>query len=527
MTKPPQKDRLFGRLLLHYGLLTKDQLVEALQKQSREGGERRIGEILIADGLLSRKRFEQLLEIQKQYQAKLADRERDETEAPEPEPARESSETGTPAGPEAPGATGGTEESPLQETPVGPLVEDRGPIRATGDPAEGPGSGTKGTAPVARPQPEPTSPPAAAKRAELGEMETLLRQAVEAEASDLHIHVGSPVRMRRFGDLEERDGSEITAADSERLLGEILTPDQHEILDEAGQVDFSYTLPDVARFRVNAYRQQNGLDAVFRVIPPEPPSLTDLGLPLDLARFANYHQGMVLVTGPSGCGKSSTLAALVRILNEERRDHVITIEDPIEHVHRSDRAVVNQRQVGSHTESFSRALRAALREDPDIIAVGELRDLETISLALTAAETGHLVLTTLHTTNAIATINRLIGVFPPDQQPQIRTMVSESLRAVISQRLVKRADGEGRVPALEILVANKAVSNLIREEKTFQIPSIMQTGSEAGMQSLDAALQELVEAGTITGEEARRNAEDPKRFDTAPRPSAGRTGQEA
>jgi twitching motility protein PilT len=304
----------------------------------------------------------------------------------------------------------------------------------------------------------------------------------------------------------------MSAADCERLVHSVLSAEQLQQLAETGQIDFSYSLPGVARFRVNAFRQQRGTDAVFRIIPPLPPSLSDLGMPLDLARFANFHQGMVLITGPAGCGKSSTLAALVRIVNEERRDHVITIEDPIEQVHRPLRSVVNQRQVGPHTASFSRALRAALREDPDVIAIGELRDLETISLALTAAETGHLVLATLHTTNAIATINRLVGAFPPDQQAQIRTMVSESLRAVISQRLVPRADGGGRVPALEILVVNRAVSNLIRESKTFQIRSAMQIGAATGMRLLDSSLEELVAAGTITAEEARRQAEDPKRF---------------
>jgi twitching motility protein PilT len=277
-------------------------------------------------------------------------------------------------------------------------------------------------------------------------------------------------------------------------------------------VDFAYTLPGVGRFRSNAYRQQRGFDATFRAIPPRPPSLEELGLPTSLARFANFHQGMVLLTGPAGCGKSSTLAALLNIINEERRDHIVTIEDPIEFIHPSKRCVVNQRQVGPHTGSFARALRAALREDPDIIAIGELRDLETISLGLTAAETGHLVLASLHTSNAIRTVNRILGVFPPNQQEQVRTMLAESLRAVISQRLVARADGNGRVPALEILVANRAVGNLIRENKTFQIRSVLQTGGSQGMCLLDASLSELVKAGTITREEASRHAEEPQKI---------------
>ncbi len=221
---------------------------------------------------------------------------------------------------------------------------------------------------------------------------------------------------------------------------------------------------------------------------------------------------MVLVTGPAGCGKSSTMAAFLNLVNEERTDHILTIEDPIEVLHPSKSCQVNQRQVRSHTESFARALRAALREDPDVIAIGELRDLETISLALTAAETGHFVLGTLHTTSTIRTIDRLIGVFPPDQQTQVRTMLSESLRAVVSQRLVVRADGAGRVPVLEVLIVNKAISNLIRENKTFQIRSVLQTGAAQGMCLLDSSLEALVKQGVITREEALRHAEEPKRF---------------
>ncbi|HXT49611.1 MAG TPA: type IV pilus twitching motility protein PilT [Thermoanaerobaculia bacterium] len=349
-----------------------------------------------------------------------------------------------------------------------------------------------------------------------GALGQLLAFAAEQRASDLHLHAGMPVRLRIHGDFRPLPGAAISPEESRQLLAEVLTPAQREAVERNGQVDFAYTLAGVGRFRANVYRQQRGWDGVFRVIPAEPPSLSDLGLPLDLARFANFHQGLVLITGPTGSGKSSTLAALVRIVNEERRDHIITIEDPVEFVHRSQRCVVNQRQVGAHTKSFSRALRAALREDPDVIVVGELRDLETISLALTAAETGHLVLATLHTQNAINTVNRLIGVFPAEQQSQIRTMVSESLRVITSQRLVARADGRGRVPALEIMIANKAVSNLIRENKTFQLRSVLQTGGSQGMRFLDQSLEELVKAGVIRREEAARHAEDPRRFSGRP-----------
>ncbi|MEB2344889.1 MAG: type IV pilus twitching motility protein PilT [Deltaproteobacteria bacterium] len=343
-------------------------------------------------------------------------------------------------------------------------------------------------------------------------MHEILRAGVAAGASDLHLHGGAPLRWRRHGVLETQGSEALDAARGEALLRSILTPEQAAALDADGQVDLAYTLPGVGRFRANVYRQQRGLDGVFRVVPDHPPSLQELGLPTTLARLTNYHQGMVLVTGPAGCGKSSTMAAFLHLVNGERTDHILTIEDPIEVLHPSQRCLVNQRQVRAHTETFARALRAALREDPDVIAIGELRDLETISLALTAAETGHFVLGTLHTNSTVRTIDRLIGVFPPDQQSQVRTMLSESLRAVVSQRLVRRADGQGRVPALEVLVVNKAVSNLIRENKTFQIRSILQTGASQGMCLLDTSLEGLVKSGTITQEEARRHCEDPKRF---------------
>jgi twitching motility protein PilT len=463
---PASDDLLLGRIALHYKLVTREQLVEASRFQAHEASSRKLGEILVEKGYLTPRQLEQLLAVQREYLAKQA-----------------------PVQPAAPVASLATPQ------PMPALVE-ASPMPALAIPSE--------------PVQAPTRPrfDLDAPRA----LDRLLEHALQAGASDLHIHSGAPVKLRTHGHLSELDPLPVGAETAERLVFEILTPEQAAALRERGQVDFAYTLPGVGRFRSNAYRQQRGTDAVFRAIPPQPPSLEQLGLPTSLARFANFHQGMVLLTGPAGCGKSSTLAALLNIINEERRDHIITIEDPIEYIHPSKGCVVNQRQVGPHTGSFARALRAALREDPDIVAIGELRDLETISLALTAAETGHLVLATLHTNNAIRTVNRILGVFPPNQQDQIRTMVSESLRAVVSQRLVPRADGTGRVPALEILVANKAVGNLIRENKAFQIRSVLQTGGSQGMCLLDASLAELVKARVITREEAQRNAEEPQRF---------------
>jgi len=473
---PASDDLLFGRIALHYKLVTREQLLEASEFQASRGGQHSLGEILVDKGYLNPRQVAQILAVQREYVAK------------------QQAQAAAAAALEAQAMPA----LEVQEMPA--LAQGAAPAIPA--------------APVTAPPPAP-APRVAAAAVDLDApraLDRLLERAILAGASDLHIHSGSPLKMRLNGQMSDLDGAPLDARTAERLVHEILTPDQLEALRGRGQVDFAYTLPGKGRFRSNAYRQQRGVDAVFRVIPPQPPTLEGLGLPSALSRLANYHQGMVLLTGPAGCGKSSTLAALLNIINEDRHDHIITIEDPIEYIHPSKKCVVNQRQVGPHTGSFARALRGALREDPDIIAIGELRDLETISLALTAAETGHLVLATLHTNNAIRTVNRILGVFPPSQQDQIRTMVSESLRAVISQRLVTRADGDGRVPALEVLMANKAVGNLIRENKTFQIKSVLQTGASQGMYMLDASLAELVKTKVITREEAMRNADDPQRF---------------
>lgn len=366
----------------------------------------------------------------------------------------------------------------------------------------------------ARPSPAPVVIPVANASRLDGESvaRILLETAVSQRASDVHVHAGLPARMRIRGALFEIPFGVLEAPQSRAIARYLLSDEEWARFERHGQVDVAISIEGLGRFRGNVYRQQRGADVVLRVIPAEPPTLSDLGLPASLAQLANYRQGIVLLTGPIACGKTSTLAALVRLVNEDRRDHIITVEDPVEYIHQSARCIVNQRQVGRDTGTFGRALKGALREDPDVIVIGELRDLETISLALTAAETGHLVLASMHTTNSIATINRLIGVFPPDQQPQIRMMVSESLRAVVSQRLLPRADGHGQVVALEILFGTKAVGNLIRENKTFQIRSALQTGASHGMCLLDASLESLVKQGVITLESARRAADNPGRF---------------
>jgi twitching motility protein PilT len=339
-----------------------------------------------------------------------------------------------------------------------------------------------------------------------------LAMAVQHGASDLHAHSGAPLMVRVDGTLHPLGDSALASEAAEKVIAEVMTDDQWGVLRERGEVDFAYELRGLGRFRVNVYRQQRGLDVVFRIVPPQPPTLQQLGLPETLARLVDYRTGMVLCTGPAGCGKSTTLAALLNLLVQSRPDHILTVEDPIEYVFPPGAALVNQRQVRDHTSSFSRALRAALREDPDIIAITELRDRETMSLAISAAETGHLVLGTLHTGNAGQTINRIVNAFPADEQEQIRAMLAESLRAVVSQRLVPMATGRGRAPAIEMLMVNTAVANIIRDDKTHQLPSVMQTGRAAGMRTLDDSLAELVQSGTVDKEQARRFAVKKERF---------------
>jgi len=340
----------------------------------------------------------------------------------------------------------------------------------------------------------------------------LLQQTIEIGASDLHLHSGTNLLVRRGGNICNASTEILKSQECERLVTSIMDEAQLKCLQDKFQVDFAYEIPSVGRFRANVYKQQRGYDAIFRAIGSTPPTLAELELPDDFRRFMDFHQGLILFTGPAGCGKSSTMAAIVNLINQNRPDHILTIEDPIEYVYPAGECNVTQREIGYQTDSFPTALRAALREDPDVIVIGELRDLETISLAVTAAETGHLVLATLHTSNAIRTINRLLGVFPPDQLSQIRRMLSESLKAVISQRLVKRADGRGQVPAVEVMINNNATANLIRENRTHQIKSILQTGGAQGQRLLDASLARLVKDKVISRTEALKHAEEPKNF---------------
>jgi twitching motility protein PilT len=308
----------------------------------------------------------------------------------------------------------------------------------------------------------------------------------------------------RLQPLSERDGHE----GYEAALLAMLTDNQRQVFEVRSDLDFAYEIPHVGRFRVNLLRQHKGVGAVFRLLPSRLYTLAELGLPQVVQALVRLEQGLVLVTGPTGSGKSTTLAALIDHINRESDKHIVTIEDPLEFIHPNKKSLVTQREVGTHTTSFAAALRAVLREDPDIILLGELRDLETISLAITAAEIGHLVFGTLHTRTAASTVDRLIDVFPPAQQGQIRTMLAETLKGVIAQQLLVRADGQGRVVAVEILIGTTALANLIREGKTYQIPSLIQTGRRDGMQTMDQAILELLRGKHITPQEAYRKAVD-------------------
>ncbi|MEQ9569178.1 MAG: type IV pilus twitching motility protein PilT, partial [Longimicrobiales bacterium] len=335
------------------------------------------------------------------------------------------------------------------------------------------------------------------------QLETLLRAMVDAGASDLHLRVGEPPILRKDGSLQRLDGPPLEADLLAAMHRSVMLDDDRVRFRETGDADYAHEIPGLARFRANAAVDRNGPIGVFRVIPGEIPTCEQMGIGPELRKLCFLHKGLVLVTGPTGSGKSTTLAAMVDLMNKEREDHILTIEDPIEFVHTSRGCLVTHRQVGLHTESFKSGLRAALREDPDIVLIGELRDLETVAIAIETAETGHLVFGTLHTTTAASTVDRLIDQFPADQQSQIRVMLSESLRGVISQTLCKRVGG-GRVAAREVLLSTSAVSNLIREGKTFQLPSIMQTSRKHGMITLNDALLELLDKGLVAPDEAWR-----------------------
>lgn len=339
-------------------------------------------------------------------------------------------------------------------------------------------------------------------------VEEILRKAKEAEASDVHITVGIPPKMRVNGKLITMEGSKLLPADTMEIAIHVMNEKQRQHFEEHGEVDMSFAIAGEGRYRVNIYKQRGSIAMAFRLVGTSIPTPEELGIPESVVELYQKKRGLVLVTGPTGSGKSTTLAALIDVINHQREAHVITLEDPIEYLHQHDKSIVNQREVGLDTNNYARALRAALREDPDVILVGEMRDFETISTAITAAETGHLVLSTLHTIGAANTVDRVIDVFPPHQQQQIRVQLANVLEAVVSQQLIPTTDGTGRVAAYEVLHNNTAVKNLIREGKTHQLASVMQTNRKSGMITMDDALIQLCLEGKIDTRMALQFAQD-------------------
>lgn len=346
----------------------------------------------------------------------------------------------------------------------------------------------------------------------MAELDKLLEKVIEKDASDLHLTPGVPPTLRVYGKLEQLNETKLTPESVKKLVYEVLTDPQKQRLEHDLELDFSYALPQKGRFRINIYWQRGTLSAALRLVPPSIKSPEELNLPHIVEQLAQRPRGFVLVTGPTGCGKSTTLASVINIINQTRREHIVTVEDPIEFLHQHDKSIVNQREVGADTHSFSSALRHILRQDPDVILIGEMRDLETIAIALTAAETGHLVFATLHTQDAPQSVDRIIDVFPPQQQHQIRMQLSGTLQAILAQQLLSRIDGEGLVPAVEVLIATPGIRNMIREGKTHQIYSAMQAGYNVGMQTMDQALANLVKQHKVSYEEALQRAIDPENF---------------
>lgn len=345
-------------------------------------------------------------------------------------------------------------------------------------------------------------------------IDTFLEFIISSGASDLHLCSGTMPLVRMDGEMRKLTGTdEVDSETAKKMIEEIMPNKNKEEFDDCFDTDFAYELPGIGRFRVNVFMDNNGMGTVIRQIPVKILTADDLNLPVAVRDLCFLNKGLVVVTGPTGSGKSTTLAAMIDLINEERTDHIITIEDPVEFVHKNKKCLINHREVHRHTDSFKRALRAALREDPDIILVGEMRDLETVEIAIETAETGHLVFGTLHTNTAASTVDRIIDQFPADRQDQIRTMLSSSLKGVIAQTLLKKKEG-GRVAALEILIVNSGIANIIREGKTHQIPSMMQTGKKLGMVTLNESLFNFVEDGTVTAKEALYRSVDKVSFET-------------
>ena len=463
--------QVFKRIIVHNKLMSEEEVDALLQEV--DDPEQAI-ERLAERGVLNQKTAAQFLAVYKKKLDKLFADELDGFDEPAPS------------------------EQPTAEPEQAALAEPDEPPQ---EPADQPAAETLEEEPAeCKPLPEAGS----------GLVHHLLREGLDMGASDLHLKAGMAPVVRVHGELRTLPYPSIPAEACETSLLEILNDEQREQFLKTRDLDFCYDGDQLGRFRTNYLEEHRGLDAIFRMIPKRVPTFDELGLPEQIKRFTEYRVGVVLVTGPKGCGKTTTLAAMVDMINSTRAEHIITVEDPIEFVHPCKKGHVNQRQVGVHTKSFSNALRSALREAPDVIMVGEMRDLETTSLAITAAETGHLVLATLHTPDAIRTIGRVLDVFPPKEQPQIRAMLSESLRGIISQLLLPATDGKSMALAVEILVNTQAIGHLIREEKVHQIRGLMQTGKQYGMVLMDESLIHLAKEGRISKENAISRAENKK-----------------
>lgn len=425
---------------------------------------------------------------------------------------------------------GGADPGPMQPRPAQPAQQPAPRpavpgVGAAGSAAPGPvgtpaAPSVPSAQPVARPAgvapagsqvaPPPISAPAPAAPPKVLSLDDMLSEVHRRGGSDLHLTVGVPPMMRLHGKLMPLDYPMLKPGDTHDLCYSIMTDDKRKVFEQSQECDFSYSIPGVSRFRVNVYFQRHSVGAAIRLISVNIRSFEELGLPAIVGELVKKPRGFILVTGPTGSGKSSTLAAMIDVINSSRSEHIMTVEDPIEFLHNHKKCVVNQREVGSDTQSFAQALKHVLRQDPDVILVGEMRDLETIHAALTAAETGHLVFATLHTQDAPQTIDRIIDVFPPHQQQQVRVQLAGTLQGILCQQLLATTDGAGRAVAVEVLVPNSAVRNLIREAKTHQIYSVMQTGSKFGMQTMDSALADLFQRGKITRETALTKAGDPE-----------------
>ena len=469
---PTPQDLQFGRIAIKNRLVDETKVQQCLRALDRDGNGKSLGRFMVEKGLISPGQFKAI-------------------------------------------ATRVQKNSPAAESPKGrSAASPKG--RSTAKSATKPTSRTKSSGPALTPgSPKPLGPMITIETVEGADYSKLSGQPIDAYlkearrmgASDLHFQVDAPPFVRLHGSVVYLKHPKLTAEYTQPRIFEILDEAGREQVEKVHDYDFCY-VSDHGRYRANVLRQRKGYDAVFRVIPDHVPTLDELHLPPVLEKFTMYRQGIVLVTGPAGSGKTATLAALVDMINTEQHDHIVTVEDPIEFVLPSKSCNVNQRQVHRDTETYTAALRSAMRSDPDYIVVGEMRDLDTVSMAITAAETGHLVFATLHTTNSIRSVDRIIDIFPPKEQEQIRAMVSESLRGVISQKLLPRADGLGREPAVEVLLGTPAVGNMVREKKTFQLTSVLQTGANLGMVTMDDSILSMLRKKIITKETALFHAEN-------------------